>query len=1282
MRNRVFQIVDDVLLGTSKKDSLSGSNLTPTSRAVGLALIMESVKQKDNAYKWMCALFTQRGRLQKALGAYLDARSKAKECESGSAEAFDADNDAKEKLELVATLTAPVAEGTPNGKSNGGTNLEAILKKFHTAKDRHIFRILSTICDPTHSPSARARALDELPKRTKGLGGPAQGWVKTLARRCAMGAFLNAEGVEHCIILSQEAFESEDCAVSSGFLECVKVATTIFPGLGGTEGGFKNLVEFFDAVRTADLSSSTKKEMEKHGIVTSLSEILARSGPKASHPAGKKDAMDFDDDDDGKSSFDTLHEQLLRLCTRDGTPEQARNSVYTISSMIKPASQSTPGSEAIASHVGKEKKEFEPLLKALTNASRLSIPDQTASVKAQGRIVSVLSAIAAIADCAPYAFNAPGQGGKLGWGRKALNFCLDTVLLGKNARLKGSSPGKGDSGSDEGSEEEETPAKKGRTKSAKRGASNAKGKGNDVSVHCQMICGAVEVLVSHIRSNIMNSHQGDSGRRGKGEGQKAPKLPVPSSVRQVFSALVQILEDGGVPPSSVDGQYCNTRQDKAELRRCASVNLLRLCDSNLKLEGKYLTARMWHILSSALLDEDKNVRGAVMEELSFMLTAGGKFRAHGSAQLAPSLRFVSMVTLCADGEHGGHSAANAGAANVGQKKTNGTKNAAAQCIKNLRTTCQEAAAACRSSGRSAEKNFETRLKVRLMPEYCVPYALHLLAFRHETASAAGTLAGENDDSASDVSDEGDEEEGISGKVVHSQEASQRMLKKRLKRLLDPLIQSLGAGADNISFLLRMVELISKHPLINVLKSAGAEVASLDLDDEDQGTPHKHDDEKEAEARITIICQFAREVLLSHVKKDVNLTTYPGSIQIPGDLYRARISTSPPPRGYESVESDATPKKKPKKSISHYVKKRDKKVSLALDDTIDVEDNLEADHESGSDKSEEKPDSRGEQSPGKSADKKPDKAETQLTYEHDSPSLSPDASPAAEDKEAGKDFGDISPISMANDSPVAVDKARVVSRGGRRKRSSASADKKKKRKSNEIEVFDELLSPASDVADGAASPPDDGKAMRRKVHASNKRHRPTTPKVPSSKKPKATPVSVPKSVMVNVTNSTAPSSSSGGAAATARYRKKSAGSKEKQKLESSFDFSDSAAKQKVKPRSRKKSAGSEKKVTPARKAQAPSKVKVSSAKTSGRKKAKSNVTVKAKSTPKAAVASTKAGKASGKSKAKAGKALSSASGKAASQRGKATPQAASPSTTSEATSRGSPVRRSTRRAVRA
>lgn len=94
MRNRVYQIVNDILLGTTNKDlSSGGSALSPTSRAVVLAIILESVKEKENAYMWMCALFSQRSRLQKALVEYLDARSKARDCEIGSPEAFEADGE-------------------------------------------------------------------------------------------------------------------------------------------------------------------------------------------------------------------------------------------------------------------------------------------------------------------------------------------------------------------------------------------------------------------------------------------------------------------------------------------------------------------------------------------------------------------------------------------------------------------------------------------------------------------------------------------------------------------------------------------------------------------------------------------------------------------------------------------------------------------------------------------------------------------------------------------------------------------------------------------------------------------------------------------------------------------------------------------------------------------------------------------------------------------------------------------------------------------------------------
>ena len=62
----------------------------------------------------------------------------------------------------------------------------------------------------------------------------------------------------------------------------------------------------------------------------------------------------------------------------------------------------------------------------------------------------------------------------------------------------------------------------------------------------------------------------------------------------------------------------------------------------------------------------------------------------------------------------------------------------------------------------------------------------MLAFRHETPGAAGALNA--DESLLD-----DDE-------LANAEASQKMLKKRLKWLFDPLIQSLGESADNVSYI--------------------------------------------------------------------------------------------------------------------------------------------------------------------------------------------------------------------------------------------------------------------------------------------------------------------------------------------------------------------------------------------------------------------------------------------------------------------------------------------------
>ena len=374
-------------------------------------------------------------------------------------------------------------------------------------------------------------------------------------------------------------------------------------------------------------------------------------------------------------------------------------------------------------------------------------------------------------ECAPYAFNAPGASGRKGWGQKAVDFALEEVLLGRRSR-RSDAHEDCNSGSedDSGDDEEKSPSKKGRSK--------RKGQSRTASVHCKMTSGAIEVLVAHIRSTILHSRQNGSKESDSG-------LRVPSAhTMEVFDTLVNILRDDGVPPSGAASKHYKTAADKAELRKAAAVGLLRLCDSKLKLEETHLTARMWHILGNSFLDPDKSVRESVMEELSSMLVASGRFQ--HNPPYPPSLRFVAYAPLCADGDSSG-SAANAGAANVGRKSSS-LKASATQCAIQLRSVCRQAQAQARALNRAAEKKFEDTLKMKVMPEYSVPFALHLLAFREETGSAAGTLAGE-------VDDEDDLDEG---ELAAVQTAAQKMLRKRLKWLFDPLVQSLGSGADNVS----------------------------------------------------------------------------------------------------------------------------------------------------------------------------------------------------------------------------------------------------------------------------------------------------------------------------------------------------------------------------------------------------------------------------------------------------------------------------------------------------
>ena len=94
MRDRVNQIIDDVILGPYKavdENDSSGSRkkiLTPTSRAVGFSMILDSCRHDDGSLNadvllQLEGLLVQKSNLQSALKGYIEARSRLKECEAG-----------------------------------------------------------------------------------------------------------------------------------------------------------------------------------------------------------------------------------------------------------------------------------------------------------------------------------------------------------------------------------------------------------------------------------------------------------------------------------------------------------------------------------------------------------------------------------------------------------------------------------------------------------------------------------------------------------------------------------------------------------------------------------------------------------------------------------------------------------------------------------------------------------------------------------------------------------------------------------------------------------------------------------------------------------------------------------------------------------------------------------------------------------------------------------------------------------------------------------------------
>ena len=124
MRSRVLQIVDDVLLPKS---------LSSTARTAGLAMIMYSIKDNENALKWFAKCLSERSEAQAAVTAYLSAREASRQFSAGSAEFLAANADAEEMLNVIVNKYVPFNDAK---KAD-------YLSKIHSHKDKNLFKIMA-----------------------------------------------------------------------------------------------------------------------------------------------------------------------------------------------------------------------------------------------------------------------------------------------------------------------------------------------------------------------------------------------------------------------------------------------------------------------------------------------------------------------------------------------------------------------------------------------------------------------------------------------------------------------------------------------------------------------------------------------------------------------------------------------------------------------------------------------------------------------------------------------------------------------------------------------------------------------------------------------------------------------------------------------------------------------------------------------------------------------------------------------------------------------------------
>jgi len=803
---RAAQLFDDYVV---PKD------LDPKVRAAGLAHTYQRLNEGGKrALEWF---MRNRSFKQQALAQFVSLARARNAAGDG-----DGDDGAAESRLQAHYASMLSSFPTPDKKV-------ALLAKLSATKDKKVFRLLEVLGSPTSAARDVAKAREELPKAL-GSKTPLGEYARDVARASGMG-FGGPEMVRATLGTAEAAFEAGEEGVASAAMDLVELCVRSFPRLvHSCLGDVFELYGALDAAnrsqsRSSASSSSSACGRASSSLRTRLLKVVEAAGIEAGSAVASAAGGGGGGLSGGSSSSSEGHEEqaadfageLERLCNRDGSPDQAKLAVRVLAALMPaPAQVAAAAATAVTQRKGESRASFASRQEAAAAAALASAAGSTAKgsqAQAPARVIAalasgktlavegkrVVAALKGLREAAkrfPDAFRPHAA--------KVRAFAMDAVLkAGPSAGAAGgvSPTGKGSAAA---------------KKAARRSLSGVGvgGRAPELSEDGARVCAAIKLLAVE-----------DPQAVGAGGVTKEAVLDV----------IFDVLEKGRAP----GGRSRLSTAEMAQLRRVCAVACLNLCIK----DPDCITARRWHTLGWVMQDSEARVRhkfGDALAEGVRRCAFPLKFTAYlclaASEPDADQKKMVAETVLAAvnrlRGEHLRRMHALTDA-NDSSSSGSGMLAAAAAAAAATGTSMIDASLAPGGVDDGLDEQ-RRALNTLLMPEYAVPYVVHLLSHHPEFP-----------DDKTDA-----------GRI--------KAVERYLKAFLEPLVHSLGLEADNVSFLLQMFDKISDH------KDA------LDGDT----------------FRAHLLASIGKKCLKKMIKNPDNVKGYPGTIYLPSNLFELRTGYEP------------------------------------------------------------------------------------------------------------------------------------------------------------------------------------------------------------------------------------------------------------------------------------------------------------------------------------------------------------------------------------------------------